>query len=176
MSGCCGPILVGGGGGTPADPGFVVTTMTLCDDNGPFVRRYTFDAERGAPSGVPVDTTLDGAGYAPVGAVTVCTDSTAPAAQQAQAHRFVFEPSGAPGNVDVLGLAAGPVESITITVVAAAGAAITTVDGVSDLYSGESHTWSALGDVGVGSDQLVGPVQLAGNPGTVVIIVWTERL
>lgn len=127
------------------------------------------------------DTRMDGVtAYAVRGTAVDCAAAEAagpePVQQQAQPHRYVFTVSGAPAAVDVYGLTSGPVESITITVVNAAGGSITTVDGATALFTGESHTWSALADVGQGSDELVGPLEIAGNPGTVVIITWTERV
>ena len=49
-----------------------VQLVILCDDNGPFLRRYVINCETGAILGF-VDSDFAGAAYAPVGAVVSCT-------------------------------------------------------------------------------------------------------
>lgn len=48
-----------------------IQTVILCDDNGPFLRRYIVNCDNGQIVGFE-DLTLAGAPYAPVGTVTVC--------------------------------------------------------------------------------------------------------
>lgn len=59
----------------PGDPGDncqPVQFQILCDDNGPFLRRYQINCDTGGVLGF-ADTELDGTTpYAPVGTVTVC--------------------------------------------------------------------------------------------------------
>lgn len=57
------------------DPGRDVEQATLCDDNGPFIRRYEYNDQSGLPSGVPTDYTLAGAPYVAVGTVVACGGS-----------------------------------------------------------------------------------------------------
>ncbi|MGO4428077.1 hypothetical protein AB4Z54_57525, partial [Streptomyces sp. MCAF7] len=68
-------------------------------------------------------------------------------------------------------------ESVTVTVISAgaAGPSVTTASGTSRLYGGESVTWSALPDVAAGSDELTGPLSVQTTPGDTVAISWTER-
>lgn len=104
VSDCCPCATGGGGGGTqraltcaldsveicndagnpisvtvsnfPSNPEFDVELVTLCDDNGPFFRRFTYDEATGLPTTV-VDTTLAGAPYVAVGTVVPCPESPA---------------------------------------------------------------------------------------------------
>lgn len=59
----------------PGDPGEncqPIQFQILCDDNGPFLRRYQINCDTGGVIG-SVDTLLDGVtAYVPVGTVTVC--------------------------------------------------------------------------------------------------------
>ncbi|WP_405893705.1 hypothetical protein OG272_15695 [Streptomyces sp. NBC_00104] len=182
MSGCCGPILTGNGGpGTPIDPIFDVEYVLLCDvaadgTSTPFLRRFTH-AQDGSLSGT-ASLALDGAtAYTPTGTVGVCSgDSTTPpvTAQTASTHRQVLNTAG---TFDVFATAAGTVESVTVTVIAAGatGPTVTTASGVSPMFAGESVTWSALPDVAAGSDELAGPLSVTTNAGDVVAVSWTER-
>jgi hypothetical protein len=62
----------------PGDPGDncqPIQFEILCDDNGPFLRRYQINCDTGLVLGF-TDTLLDGTtAYAPVGTLTVCADS-----------------------------------------------------------------------------------------------------
>ncbi|GAA3172677.1 hypothetical protein [Nonomuraea salmonea] len=94
MSCCPPPVIVSGGGGGGEggtyDPGMLAVPVVLCDDNGPFVRRFVFDAETGAPSGPPVDTALDGStAYTPSGQVGVCGPAASDPGSQVCPSRIV---------------------------------------------------------------------------------------
>ncbi|WP_327345982.1 hypothetical protein [Streptomyces europaeiscabiei] len=183
MSGCCGPILTSNGGsGTPMDPIFDVEYVTLCDvaadgTSTGFLRRF-IHAQDGTLSSSD-DFALDGVtAYTPSGTVGVCggSDTTTPPVtmQTASTHRQVLDTAG---TFDVFATAAGTVESVTVTVIAAGatGPTVTTASGVSPMFGGESVTWSALPDVAAGSDELAGPLSVTTNAGDVVAVSWTER-
>lgn len=182
MSGCCGPILTGGGGSTPAEPSMDVEYVLLCDVAAdgtatPFLRRFTHDGADGALSGT-ADLALDGTtAYTPAGTVGVCSSSaTEPpvVTQTASTHRQVLNGAGA---FDLFATATGTVESVTVSVISAGatGPTVTTASGASPLFAGESVTWSSLPDVATGSDELVGPFSVTTNAGDIVAVSWTER-
>jgi hypothetical protein len=71
-----------------------VQLEVLCDDNGPFLRRYQINCDNGAILGV-VDTLLNGTTlYAPVGTITVCAESLA---VTVEARQLCDLGSGLPG-------------------------------------------------------------------------------
>lgn len=88
---CPPPGTGGGGGGEAANP---VSTLVLCDDNGPFIR--TFEYVIGSNT-VVTDTTLTGAPYQTTGTVGVCAGGGGTPVAQDQALRTVRLADGDPG-------------------------------------------------------------------------------
>ncbi|MFF3665464.1 hypothetical protein [Microtetraspora malaysiensis] len=175
---CCAPVVV-----TPQIdlPDVTVTSrdveyLALCDDIGSFLRRLVHD-ETGALVSA-ADLALDAATpYTPTGPVHVCTSESAPPpVQSAQLRRQVLrnQTGGPPMMWDFFASAGGTVESVTLTVISGQPS-IQTDDGFSALFVGESVTWSALADIGAGSDQLVGPLIIHTVGGDTVAVSWTVR-
>jgi len=71
-----------------------VQLVVLCDDNGPFLRRYQVNCDNGAILGI-VDTLLNGTTpYVPVGTITVCAEALA---VTVEARQLCDIGSGGPG-------------------------------------------------------------------------------
>ncbi|PKA32836.1 hypothetical protein [Streptomyces sp. SM8] len=105
--------------------------------------------------------------YEPVSPVDGSTADPGPEpAVNVQAHRVQLAPGGTWDAADVAAL-----RSVTLTAHSGTGQ-ITTADGVSTLFSGESVTWSVDKDVDAA---LVGPLTVTAGTGTVTV-TWTRSV
>ncbi|MFD6926525.1 hypothetical protein ACFV99_40790 [Streptomyces sp. NPDC059944] len=105
--------------------------------------------------------------YEPVSPVDGSTADPGPEpAVNVQAHRVQLAPGGTWDAADVAAL-----RSVTLTAHSGTGE-ITTVDGVSTLFSGESVTWSVDKDLDAA---LVGPLTVSAGTGTVTV-TWTRSV
>lgn len=148
----------------PVDSEFDVEELLLCDDNGAFIHRSTYNAETGAFVSA-VNTDLTGAPYAPVGTVKDC-GTTPPATPAISQHFDVL-----PGTPWTPALVAGTLTSVTYTVWVGT-ATVTDSNGtvVAGIPQGHSSTWQH--DL---ENAIVGPTSIDADPGSRVYVNWTEK-
>jgi len=143
-----------------------VSFEVLCDETGPFLRRYQINCDTGAVVGTS-DTELNGVtAYTPVGAVIVCAGD-AEVARVFRQHREELvgagvwgRPSGA-SSVTVKCRALQSPGSATITDAAA---------NVTPLFVGDEETWASPDGTPLSGTFTVTTT----GPGDYITIVWLE--